>query len=272
MTHLTDLVRNAQPPPLRVTLVHHDETFRGLVAELAAAQRWRFGVCGDFTDVLRSLGAPVPGKSDAPSAAALQSTAGPHVYLAPLRQPDACGLEWTRRLAALDGLTMFVLLAEQADAALGFSAIYSGASAFLLLPLNRAELLTAIQRAAAGRRFMSAAAHEASFDSLRCPEPAPSCTRLTPVEIKILWAMGQGRGEKGASQLLPMKLDTVHAHAKHIYLKLGVHSLPEALDKGFGRAGCPYTCLWRERKSGKKKNRPNVRSEMSTLRPAKGTL
>ena len=235
------------PPPLRVTLVHHDETVHAVVAELAGAQHWRLEAYRDFADAIGALGPPLPANSDTPPASAPSAAAGPRVILAALGPPGVCGLEWTRRLAALGGSPRLVLLAGPDDAALGLSAIYSGASAFVLLPPNRAEILTAIHWAAGGRRFLPAAVQQASLDALCCPEPAPSCTGLTPTEIRVLWAMGQGRGEKGASRLLPMKLDTTHAHAKHIYLKLGVHSLPEALEKIFGRHGCAYTCLRRER-------------------------
>jgi DNA-binding NarL/FixJ family response regulator len=193
------------------------------------------------------LGAALPPNDEAASGNAPAAPAGVHVFLAALRPPGPCGIEWTRRLQAFDGSARFVLLAEQADAALGFSALYSGASAFLLLPLNGDDLLTAIQRAAAGRHFLPAAAVEASLDALCQAEPLPSCTGLTPTEIRVLWAMGQGRGEKGAARLLDMPINTIHTHANHAYPKLGVHNLEDALHEVFGKRACAFACLGRER-------------------------
>jgi DNA-binding NarL/FixJ family response regulator len=249
------LLRSRQPPPLRVTLVHRDPTVCDFVAELAAAQGWPFDAHRDFPEAAGALDAALRPNGEAAPPNAPADAAGMRVFLAALSTPSACGIEWTRRLAALDGSARFVLLAEQADASLGFSALYSGASAFLLLPLNRDELLTAIQRAAAGGRFIPATAVEASLDALCQSEPASSCTGLTLTEIRVLWAMAQGRGEKGAALLLNRATNTMHTHANHLYPKLGVHTLEYALHKLFGNSGCPYACLRRERERERGKSR-----------------
>jgi DNA-binding NarL/FixJ family response regulator len=257
--------------PLRLTIVHHDEALRKFFAELAAAQRWCFDAHDDFANAVAGLEVPVPGSGDAapataPSAAApckdvtplthstyrglsaRPAAARAHVLLAALRPPKGpCGMEWVRRLAALDGDRCLVVLAEQSDAALGFSALYCGASAFILLPLKRVELLAAIQGVAIGWRLLPAAAAEASRDALYHPPPARSCTGLTPTEIKVLWTMAEGRGEKHAGVLLGIETRTVHAHLNHIYVKLQVHSLKQAIDKVFSKRGCPYACVRRER-------------------------
>lgn len=252
---------------MTVTLVHHDESVRGFVAKLAAAQGWPFDAYTDFAGAVSALAWPLRGDNGPPSARApagnpvtpvIPSTsrpgsappgaAGPHVLLAALRPPEGpCGFELIRRLAALDSLTRFVLLGESADAASGFSALCGGASALVLLPLNRDELLSAVRHAAAGAGFLPAGVQEASLNALCHPEAVPSCSGLTPTDLRVLWAMNQGRGQKGASQLLPMAANTVHTHASHINLKLGVHTLPEALVKAFGNYGCPYACAGRER-------------------------
>jgi len=59
--------------------------------------------------------------------------------------------------------------------------------------------------------------------------------------------MGQGRRQKGAALLLNMPINTIHAHANHIYPKLGVHRLEDALDKVFGKYACAYACARKER-------------------------
>jgi DNA-binding NarL/FixJ family response regulator len=247
MTPSTSLLQSPQPPPLRVTLVHHDQTVWDFVAEVAAAQGWSFDAHRDFPEAVGALDLVLLANDEAGSVNAPTAPAGVRVFLAALRSPGPCGIEWTRRLQKPDGSARFVLLAEQADASLGFSALYSGASAFLLLPLSRDDLLTAIQRAAAGGRFIPAAAVEASLGALSQSEPAPSCTGLTRTEVRVLWAMAQGRGEKGAALLLNRATNTIHTHTNHLYPKLGVHTLEDALHKLFGNSGCPYACLRRER-------------------------
>jgi DNA-binding NarL/FixJ family response regulator len=232
---------------LRVTLVHHDQTVCDFVAEVAAAKGWCFDAHRDFLEAVGALDLALPANDGAGSVNAPTAAAGVRVFLTALRSPGPCGFEWTRRVQKPDGSARFVLLAEQADASMGFSALYSGASAFLLLPLNRDDLRTAIQRAAVGGRFIPATAVEASLDALCQSEPAPSCAGLTPTEIRVLWAMAQGRGEKGAALLLNRATNTIHTHANHLYPKLDVHTLEDALHKLFGSSGCPYACLRRER-------------------------
>jgi DNA-binding NarL/FixJ family response regulator len=216
---------------LLVTLVCHGLDLSAVIAEIAAARCWRFECRQDMAAALATFG-PLPGSA-------------PRVFLLPLRLQSACGLEWTRRLAEMCSQARVVVLADQADAGLGFSAMYVGASAFLVLPIAPAELLKAVQAAARGLRFMSSSALGASLDALCCPESAPTCTGLTSWQIKVLWAIGQGRGEKGAASLLGVAARTVHTHATRIYLKLMVHSLEEALKKVFGRRACAFACAHR---------------------------
>jgi DNA-binding NarL/FixJ family response regulator len=223
---------------LHVTLVQRDPGVRALVAKVAAAQGWSLQVHREIACVLENFKPLSAGNGEAPSLAL-----PPRVCLLPLRLRSGCGLEWTRTLAALDGQTRTVLLAEPPDAAMGFAAIYAGAWSFLVLPVVRTELIAAVQAAAQGLRFMTQTALRASLDALCCPEPVPSCTGLTSWQTKVLWAMGQGRGEKGAAWLLDMPVKTVHTHANRMYPRLGVHTLNEAIEKVFGRRGCAFACV-----------------------------
>jgi hypothetical protein len=59
--------RNAQPAPLRVTLVHHDQAVRKFVAELTAEQRWAFDTQEGFADAVATPGVPISDTSDAAS-------------------------------------------------------------------------------------------------------------------------------------------------------------------------------------------------------------
>jgi hypothetical protein len=157
---------------MTITLVHHAETVRGFVAKLAAAQRWRFQTCTNFAAAAIASSVPPPGghtpepsRSASSGAACNEVTpvidltprhnnppsggAGLHVLLAALHPPEGpCGFELIRRLASLDGATRFVLLGEPCDATLGFSALCGGASALVLLPLKRAELLAGMRQPA----------------------------------------------------------------------------------------------------------------------------
>jgi DNA-binding NarL/FixJ family response regulator len=221
---------------LHVTLVHHDLGVRALVAKATASRGWGFGAHGDLDAGLAALQVLAAGNGDPPP------TAPALLLLLPLRLPSACGLEWTRRLSALCSQARAIVLADPADAGLGFPAIYAGARGFLLLPLVHAELLAAVEAAARGSRFMSPAALAPSLDALYCPESAPTCTGLTSWQVKVLWAISEGHGEKGAARLLGLATRTVHTHTTRIYPKLGVHSLDEALEKVFGERACAFAC------------------------------
>jgi DNA-binding NarL/FixJ family response regulator len=222
----------------RLTVVHRDKGVREFVCKAALALRWQFEAHERVDIELPVLAATLC--DDGP-------LSPPHIVLIELHPPGICGLEWCRRLTATPPPARVVLVGEQNDAAAGWSALCAGASSFLLQPLQESELLSAVRSAESGQRFLPQTVLTASVDDLSPPRPVRSCSSLTATQLKVLWAMGRHGGEKGAALSLNMAIKTVHTHANHIYKQLDVHNLESALQKAFGKHGCPYACARRER-------------------------
>mgnify|MGYP002989473542 CR=1 FL=1 len=72
----------------------------------------------------------------------------------------------------------------------------------------------------------------------RCPRPAPPRRplppaeefSLTPREAEVFAMLARGRDRAYIEEALVVSRNTVKAHVKHVYAKLGIHSHQELLD------------------------------------------
>jgi len=109
-------------------------------------------------------------------------------------------------------------------------AIRAGASGYLLKNCIRKDLLDAIHLVHSGRRALSPdIAHELATHALDDP--------LTERELTILRLVADGHQNKAIARSLDLSVDTVKAHLKTIFAKLGVddrtHAVTVAARRGF---------------------------------------
>ncbi|MGE6697306.1 response regulator transcription factor [Hyphomonas sp. NPDC076900] len=109
-------------------------------------------------------------------------------------------------------------------------AMRAGAAGYLLKNCFRKELVEAIRSVHMGRRVMSAdSAHELAIHALDTP--------LTGRELEILRLVANGRSNKQIGGTLSLSVDTVKAHLKSAFAKLGVndrtHAVTVATRRGF---------------------------------------
>ena len=110
---------------------------------------------------------------------------------------------------------------------LGSCRRYTAADLALLQTVTPWMLALMRQRAAhEARHERAAAAAPAEPERLRLPTP-PSGAGLTTRELEIMQLLLSGVSSKGISQKLCISTETVKAHRKHVYAKLGVKSHPE---------------------------------------------
>jgi two-component system, NarL family, nitrate/nitrite response regulator NarL len=98
------------------------------------------------------------------------------------------------------------------------------------LPPNAgaAQLDAALRAVAAGLTVRAAPPQTRNFDSL--PEEPP--VLLTPREIEVLGALGNGMTNKEVARLLGISPHTVKFHIESLFRKLGAASRAEAVAKG----------------------------------------
>jgi two-component system, NarL family, nitrate/nitrite response regulator NarL len=111
---------------------------------------------------------------------------------------------------------------------LTLGAIDSGQAGLLPADASAAQIAAALAAVAAGLVVRAAAAPRPEFRALAEPE-APL---LTPREVEVLAAIGQGMSNKAAARHLGISTHTVKFHVESLFRKLGAGSRAEAVHKG----------------------------------------
>ena len=96
--------------------------------------------------------------------------------------------------------------------------------------LTPVQLDAALRAVAAGLRVSLPGAAPPGF-----AEAEPSRPLLTPRELEILRALGEGLTNKGVARRLGISAHTVKFHLEAVFAKLGVASRAEAVAKGLRR-------------------------------------
>jgi two-component system, NarL family, nitrate/nitrite response regulator NarL len=171
-----------------------------------------------------SAGARVP---DRLRVAVLASSSAAHDRLAAL--VAQCGHQLVEAAASPDA----VLTDGAADTALPASTVAIGAvggefAGSLAPDAGAAQVDAALRAVAAGLSVRATAPQARNFDSL--PEEPP--VLLTPREIEVLGALGNGMTNKEVARLLGISPHTVKFHIESLFRKLGVASRAEAVAQG----------------------------------------
>lgn len=134
-----------------------------------------------------------------------------------------------------------VAWASLADAATVFTALGAGADGYLLKDTGAGPLLAAVRCVSAGGAPLSPEVARVVVERLRQPEPEEAGPRserprricLSRREHQVLRGLSEGRSYKQVADRLEISVDTVRAHVRGLYSKLGVHSVSQALGVAF---------------------------------------
>ncbi len=173
------------------------------------------------------MSAPAAGVPDRLRVAVLASNAAAQDRLAML--VTQCGHQLVEAAASPDA----VLTDGAADAVLPAAAVAVGAvggefAGWLPSDAGAAQVDAALRAAAAGLTVRATPPQTRNFDAL--PDEPP--VLLTPREIEVLGALGNGMTNKEVARLLGISPHTVKFHIESLFRKLGVASRTEAVAKG----------------------------------------
>lgn len=201
-------------PLIRVAIVEDQlRTREGLAAEIAAGDGLRLvGAWGSMEDALPAL------ERDPPD-----------VLLADIGLPGISGIEGVRRYRGKHGHALVLILSVFGDDRHVFEAICAGASGYLLKDTPPDRLRGAIRELVAGGAPMTPEIARRVVTTFRRFPSGPVEHGLSPRELDVLRALGQGHSYKTAGVALDMSIDTVRFHIRSIYAKLHVHSKSEAV-------------------------------------------
>lgn len=159
----------------------------------------------------------------------------PDVLLTDIGLPGMSGIEGVRRYRARHGAALVLVLSVFGDDRHVFEAICAGASGYLLKDTPPDRLREAIHELLAGGAPMTPEIALRVVATFRRFPSTPSEHDLSPRELDVLRALGQGHSYKTAAVALGMSIDTVRFHIRSIYAKLHVHSKSEAVIEAIRR-------------------------------------
>lgn len=165
----------------------------------------------------------------------------PDVLLVDLGLPDIPGLAVISYCAQRYPRTDIMVISMFEDETHVVESLEAGASGYLLKDSLHDEIVTLIKQLRAGGAPMTPIIARQLLKRFRlsAPAPAPAAileVALTAKELDVLNLIARGFKYAEVAKLQGVSLHTVHAHIKHIYAKLSVHSRSEAVFEA-GRMG-----------------------------------
>lgn len=200
-----------QAMPIRVLIVDDHAIVREGLRTLLSEEE-ELDVIGEATNGAEALG--------------IIASHQPDVVLMDLMMPMMDGVEATRRVRQQTPASRVIVLTSFRDDQLVHDAIRAGATGYLLKDVLKADLLTAIRRAARGEPVLHPEAQAALMRQASAP-PSP-LQGLTEREIDVLRLIAQGQSNREIADTLYLTEGTVKGYVSTILSKLNVQDRTQA--------------------------------------------
>lgn len=145
------------------------------------------------------------------------------VALVDLNLPDSEGLEVLARLRRAAPAMPVLILSFNAEAAYARHALELGAAGYLNKERAGDELIKAIEKVAAGGRYITASLAEQLADQLTQPAAAGHAG-LSPQETRVMILLAEGRRIADIADTMALSPKTVSTYRNRILEKLGLDS------------------------------------------------
>lgn len=153
----------------------------------------------------------------------------PDVTLMDLQMPRLGGVEAIAAIRAEQPSARILVLTTYGGDVRAERVFKAGAMGFLLKSTLHRELVDAIRAVHAGRRYVPSAIADEIVAHM-------GDDRLSERELEVLRLVADGQGNKGVARALAISEETVKAHLKSIFTKLGVadrtHAVTVAVRRG----------------------------------------
>lgn len=159
-------------------------------------------------------------------AAAMYRADRPDVVLLDLNLPNGSGLELLRRLLAEDKSARIVVFSMHSESLYVARALEAGARGYVSKSAPATELMTAIQKVAAGGRYVE---HEIAAQLVLNRSDQEAFGRLTTREADIMRQLGEGKTMAAIAVALGVTYKTVANSCGLIKAKLGVERVADLI-------------------------------------------
>jgi DNA-binding NarL/FixJ family response regulator len=163
----------------------------------------------------------------------LASDLQPDVVILDIGMPQLNGLEAARQIAKKLPAARVLILSMHADEVHITKAIEAGAVGYLVKDSADTELVKAVTATAEGKSYFSPAAAAVLLDEYRRSLARRGVTDryelLSDREREVLQLMAEGHSTKSIAAVLGISPATVETHRSHVFEKLGLHSVAEAV-------------------------------------------
>ncbi len=168
----------------------------------------------------------------------------PDVAILDLQMPDLGGLEVARRIGEQAPGTRVVILSMHGDEPFVQEALRYGVLGYVLKGAATSDLLTAVQAAVAGKRYLSAALNERALNAYvssarQATGPLDRYELLTNREREVLQLAAQGLSYTEMGERLAISPRTAETHRGNALRKLGLKDQTELVRYAMSRGLLP---------------------------------
>ncbi len=149
------------------------------------------------------------------------------VFLMDIAMPGMSGIEAAARIRELRPDARIIMLSMHATGEYVRRALNSGASGYMLKNMAPSELARAIDRVAAGGRYLSPDIANALEEATQAIEDeSGGLSALTARQQEILRLLAEGMSTKDIAGLLSISAKTVETHRSQLMQKLEIYDVP----------------------------------------------